>query len=106
MDKLKTLKELEVDDRLFQKAMIESNLIPIRMNKSDIEGTFFELTKPFVMSSELRQEAIKWIKEMGFDMATSSDKYANYLQGKIDMLAEFCNITKKDIELSAKTKEK
>jgi len=54
----------------------------------------------------LRQEAIKWIKEMGFDMATSSDKYANYLQGKIDMLAEFCNITKKDIELSAKTKEK
>ena len=62
MDKLKTLKELEVDDRLFQKAMIESNLIPIRMNKSDIEGTFFELTKPFVMSSELRQEAIKWIK--------------------------------------------
>ena len=82
--KLKTLKDLDCSD-------------PFCSHRTDKGDLYYE--------EELRQEAIKWIKEMGFDMATSSNKYSNYLQGKIDMLAEFCNITKKDIEMSAKTKE-
>ncbi len=66
MVELKTLKDIEINDRLFQLAQAEesNNQIIVARNKLHPEGDFIRLTKPIVISSELRQEAIRDIKAL------------------------------------------
>lgn len=96
---LKTLKDFEINDKLFQLAQAEesNNQIIVAKNKLHPEGDFIRLNKPIVLSYELRQEAIKDIKnpellslKADLDLEIEVKAVIKYIKWKF-------NITEEDI---------
>jgi len=54
-------------------------------------GTSYE-AKGCVARDELRQEAIKWIKD------AEEQEWCNYIEGRIDFIKEFFNLTEENLK--------
>jgi len=67
--------------------------------QEDLRGIYCDTFDEPVDATNIRQEAIKWAKFLisKADESTSS-KTDSYMQGKLDVLQEFFNLTKEDLK--------